>query len=166
MDYNLKNITLFVGVALTGLSAGLFYAWSVSVIPGTKKVLDPTYLETMQHINREILNPSFFLIFFGSMMVLALGTIIHYETGTRFSLMLGASVAYTVGTFAVTGLGNVQLNNELEALNLMEMTEAKIKVFRQYYEARWNSYHMIRTVFSVLAFLLSLLAAFHSHKNI
>jgi hypothetical protein len=38
---------MFSAIVLTGLSAGLFYAWAVSVIPGTKKVKDFTYLETM-----------------------------------------------------------------------------------------------------------------------
>ena len=165
MEFTLKNMTLFVGVMLTGLSAGFFYAWSVSVIPGTKKVLDPTYLETMQHINKEILNPAFFLIFFGSMLVMVISTLMHYGSGSTFYLLLGATVAYTLGTIAVTGLGNVPLNNELEALNLSQLSPSKLTAFRQYYEAKWNDFHLIRTIFSGVAFLLSLLAVFLSNKN-
>lgn len=166
MELILKSAIQFIGVILTGLSAGLFYAWSVSVIPGTKKVLDPTYLETMQHINREILNPAFFLIFFGSMIVLAISTLLQYGHGAAFWLTLAAAVTYTIGTFAVTGMGNVPLNNELEALNLAEMTSFQRTEFRQYYESKWNDFHLIRTIFSVGAFLLSLLAVFLSNKNI
>lgn len=166
MEFTFKNIALFVGVLLTGLSAGFFYAWSVSVIPGTKKVLDPTYLETMQHINREILNPSFFLIFFGSMIVLAIGTLAQQGSGATFWLMLSATLVYIMGTFAVTGLGNVPLNNELEALNLSEISTSKLTEFRQYYEVKWNRFHLIRTICSVVAFLFSLLAVFMSSKNI
>ena len=56
MEITLKSIILFSTLILTGLSAGFFYAWQVSVIPGTKRVVDLTYLETMQSINRAILN--------------------------------------------------------------------------------------------------------------
>lgn len=57
MEISIKTITLFAAALLTGLSAGLFYAWAVSVIPGTRKVTDMIYLETMQSINRAIRNP-------------------------------------------------------------------------------------------------------------
>jgi len=166
MEITIKSATLFAAIILTGLSAGFFYAWQVSVIPGTKKIMDPTYMETMHHINREILNPSFFLIFFGSMIVLAISTFQQYGGGATFWLLLGATVTYTLGTFAVTGAGNVPLNNELEALKLTEMSAPEIAEFRQYYENKWNVLHRIRTIFSVMAFVLSMLAAFSSAKSI
>ncbi|WP_424961422.1 DUF1772 domain-containing protein [Ekhidna sp.] len=166
MEITLKSATLFTAIILSGLSAGFFYAWQVSVIPGTKKVMDPTYMETMQHINREILNPSFFLIFFGSMIVLAISTFQQYGSGVTFWLLLGATVTYTLGTFAVTGMGNVPLNNELDALKLTKMSALELAEFRQYYESKWNVLHRMRTIFSVIAFVLSLLAAFFAAKNI
>jgi uncharacterized membrane protein len=33
----MKNMILFFAIIATGLMAGLFYAWSVSVMPGLKK---------------------------------------------------------------------------------------------------------------------------------
>ena len=66
----MKTYVLLATVLLNALSTGFFFAWSVSVILGTKKVGDLTYLETMQSINREILNPVFFTVFFGSMLTL------------------------------------------------------------------------------------------------
>ena len=45
MDFTMKSLSLYAAVTLTGLSAGLFYAWAVSVIPGTQRVIDTTYLE-------------------------------------------------------------------------------------------------------------------------
>ena len=79
MDISIKSAVLFGAVILTGLSAGLFYAWQVSVIPGTQKVGDLTYLESMQSINRAILNPAFFLIFFGSLILLILSSIFEFQ---------------------------------------------------------------------------------------
>jgi len=166
MEISIKSISLFSAVLLTGLSAGFFYAWSVSVIPGTLKVADTIYLETMQSINRAILNPAFFLIFFGSLILLVTNTIQQYHAGFTFWLMLAATLIYLVGTFGVTALGNVPLNDALDALHLNDLSDDKLAEFRQYYELKWNKLHTIRTVFAVISFLLSLLAVFTHSKTI
>ena len=108
MEFSIKIVILFGAVILTGLSAGLFYAWSVSVIPGTEKVSDLTYLETMQSINRAILNFAFFSIFFGSILFLSIASIYQLHNNMlTFWLMLASSVIYLLGTVGVTALGNV-----------------------------------------------------------
>jgi uncharacterized membrane protein len=166
MEYSIKSFIMLGAVVLTGLSAGLFYAWSVSVIPGTQKVMDTTYLETMQSINRAILNPAFFAVFFGSLVFLSIGSIYEFQTnGTVFWLLLGASISYLIGTLGVTGLGNVPLNDQLDALQLMELSTEKVVAFRKYYEDNWNRFHMIRTAFAVLSFLLVTLAVLIDHKQ-
>ncbi|MEL6190736.1 MAG: anthrone oxygenase family protein [Bacteroidota bacterium] len=166
MEISIKSVTLFFAVILTGLSAGLFYAWMVSVIPGTRKLADLTYLESMQSINREILNPAFFLIFFGSPIALAISSIQHVNAGLTFWLILAATAIYLVGTFAVTAFGNVPLNDSLEALDLATQNESKLTEFRKMYEGKWNRLHVIRTVFSVIAFMLSLLGIFAQIKSL
>lgn len=166
MDISIKSISLLGAVILTGLSAGFFYAWSVSVIPGTKQVVDLTYLETMQSINRAILNPAFFLIFFGSILFLGLATFYEFHNNKlAFALMLTSSIIYLLGTIGVTGLGNVPLNNQLDVLNLSELSIEKIIEFREYYETRWNRLHLIRTIFAVLSFISAVLALFTQIKN-
>ena len=165
MEISIKSITLFTSILLTGLSAGLFYAWSVSVIPGTRKVPDLTYLETMQSINRAILNPAFFLIFFGSLIFLAISTIQQYQTGLTFWILLAASISYLIGTFGVTAFGNVPLNNSLDVVKLSKLGLSEIINMRQLYELSWNRLHTIRTIFAVLSFILSLVAAFTYSKN-
>ena len=164
MEISIKAITLFSAVVLTGLSAGLFYAWSVSVIPGTRNITDPTYIETMQSINRAILNPAFFLIFIGSLILLATNTILHYQNGMTFWFILAATFTYLVGTFGVTILGNVPLNDTLEAINLNNLDTQKISQIRIKYELKWNQFHTIRAVFAVISFLFSLLAVFSYSK--
>ena len=162
MEFSFKTSTLILAVLLTGLSAGLFYAWQVSVIPGTRKVSDPAYLETMQSINRAILNPAFYLIFFGCLLPLIIGTIQQYPNRASFWLLLIATGSYLLGTFGVTIFGNVPLNEALDILDLTELAEGAATEFRQNYERKWNRFHLIRTIFSVLAFLLSVLALYTS----
>jgi len=160
MEISIKSFSLFAAIILTGLSAGFFYAWSVSVIPGTKRIADFNYLETMQSINRAILNPAFFLIFFGSLILLAVNTLLQFNSEFTFWILLAATLTYLIGTFGVTALGNVPLNNSLDVLHLNDLSQDRITNMRLNYEVKWNRLHMIRTVFSVLSFLFSLLAAF------
>lgn len=161
MEITLKSTVLIGSVILTGLSAGLFYAWQVSVIPGTKKVVDLTYLETMQSINRAILNPAFFLIFFGSLILLGMASITEFPSDKLvFGLILAAAITYLIGTFGVTVMGNVPLNNQLDELNLTDLGTQKLNEFRLQYEPNWNRLHLIRTVFSVLSFMLAALALY------
>ncbi|PQJ15777.1 anthrone oxygenase family protein [Aureicoccus marinus] len=165
MEISFKAISIFLAIILTGLSAGLFYGWQVSVIPGTKKILDIYYLETMQSINRAILNPAFFASFFGSLIFLVLASIVHYGTNTSvFVLLVASTIIYLIGTFGVTAFGNVPLNNQLDALSLSELNINELKDFRLEYELKWNKLHLIRSVFGVLSFSLALLALFFQHK--
>ncbi len=166
MELSIKSLTLLSAILLTGLSAGLFYAWQVSVIPGTRKVLDMVYLESMQSINRAILNPWFFLSFFGSAILLIISTIQHYNSGSLFWFLLFSTITYLLGTFAVTAFGNVPLNDTLEALNLSALSETKILEFRKHYEVKWNRLHLIRTLFAVLSFLIALVGLFTQIKTL
>jgi len=156
----MKNTFLFITVLLTALSAGFFLAWSVSVILGTKKVGDFTYLETMQSINKEILNPIFFIVFFGSLICLITCTFLQWNSKAMFWFVLASTLIYLIGNFAVTAFGNVPLNNELEALNLTKLEGVKLHKFRLYYESKWNAFHNIRTIAGLISFILLLISLF------
>lgn len=156
----MKTAIFFTTVLFNALSAGLFFAWSVSVILGTKKIGHLTYLETMQSINREILNPLFFIVFFGSLISLMISTYLQLNNKTIFILVLASTIIYLIGTFGVTAFGNVPLNNKLEALNITKLNLTEIKDFRIYYESAWNHFHHIRTISSIISFILLLTATF------
>jgi uncharacterized membrane protein len=79
--------------------------------------------------------------------------------------MLAASIFYLAGTLGVTALGNVPLNNQLDVLNLGEMTSNNIQKFRTFYEINWNRLHLIRTVFAIASFVLSVIAVFTYSNN-
>jgi uncharacterized membrane protein len=165
MELSIKPFFLFGSVLLTGLSAGLFYAWSVSVIPGTQKVVDATYLETMQSINRAILNPAFYLMFFGSILFLSISSIYEFHSNkAAFWLLLASSICYLVGTIGVTAFGNVPLNDQLDILNLAEMDAKQMTDFRLSYEIDWNRLHVFRTAFAIISFILSILGVFSYSK--
>lgn len=164
MELNSRNIVLLASVITTALSAGLFYAWVVSIIPGTKKISDQAYLETMQSINREILNPGFFILFIGALLLLTACCYLQYtfRVDTVFYLTLAAALFYSLGTVGTTMFGNVPLNNMVEAMDLTSFTAADFSKARQAFENQWNNLNLIRTIAALVSFVLILMALVNS----
>ena len=158
---DLLKISLFAATFLTGLIAGLFYSYSCSVNLGLSKLLDIEYLKAMKSINKEILNPWFFLSFVGSLIIIPLGTWLYYQSygaDTSFYLLFGASILYAIGVFGVTVIANVPLNNALDSLELKLLTQQEISTKRLAFEIPWNRFHFIRTLANAIAFAMLVLA--------
>jgi uncharacterized membrane protein len=158
-NMNASTITLIIAAVLTGLIAGLFYSYSCSVNPGLGGLSDTSYLAAMQSINRAILNPVFFASFMGTLIFLPVSAYLNRNTpgSSTFILLAAAAAVYIIGTFGVTMFGNVTLNNALDAINLNAPAEELSKQ-RALFEKPWNSLHQVRTLASVLAFVLVILA--------
>lgn len=154
------NIALLMTAFTTALIAGLFYAYSCSVNAGLGKLPDAGYLAAMQSINREILNPLFFMSFMGTLVLLPLSTWLQYTqpASLRFYLLLAATLVYAAGTFGVTIMGNVPLNNALDGFNIQAASPELIKQQRALFEKPWNQLHSIRTIANAIALVLVLLA--------
>ncbi|GAB2560531.1 anthrone oxygenase family protein [Spirosoma areae] len=155
-----QNIILTSAATTTALMAGLFYAYSCSVNPGLHRLPDAAYLAAMQSINRAILNPVFFIGFLGTALLLPLSVWVHYgqPVSVRFWLLLGATVVYVGGVLGVTMLGNVPLNEALDAFDLQTASVAGITTQRTAFEVPWNKLNTVRTVASVVALILVIAA--------
>lgn len=155
-----KQVLLTTSVVATGLMAGLFYGWSVSVIPGTRRLASSDYVGLMQHVNREILTPRFLVPFVGIPLLLGAAAFMQFRAGDqrRGAVLSASAVTYLIGVFGVTAAGNVPLNDALEAFDLRAATSAEIEERRESYETSWNRWNTIRTVFNVAAFALSVSA--------
>lgn len=158
---DLKTALLGGGIVTTGLMSGLLYGWSVSVIPGTKRVPAGNYVDTMQHINRAIINPAFVVPFMGIPLVLGGAAVMQFRAGDhrRGSLLAGAAITYVVGVLGVTIGRNVPLNDALDAFDLRGSTSDAVERRRTTYERPWNRWHHLRTIASVGSFALAAAAA-------
>lgn len=136
--------------------AGLFYAWSCSVIPGLANLGDTEYILSMQAMNRAIVNPAFLIFFIGTAILLPVCTYLIHAGGNALSywLLAAASVFYIVGVLGVTFAGNIPLNNALEAFHLNGATAEAITSQRINFEKPWTLLHSIRTVCSVITLML------------
>lgn len=155
--------TASVVIALLGsaLIGGVFFAFSSFVMKALARLPSHEGIAAMQSINVTVLNPSFLGVFMGttviSVLVAALA-VKGWETPSAPYFIAGA-LLYVVGTFLVTGLGNVPLNDQLAAVSASD-AEA-ISVWEHYLD-RWTLLNTIRTVAAAAAalmFTLGLLAS-------
>lgn len=162
---NNQTIAILGALLISGLNAGFYYAWQVSVIQGNKLVSDFTYLESMQNINRAILNPAFFTIFLGGLLSLSYTAFLMIKSPLGFSWSLAALITYLIGVLGVTILGNVPLNEMLDSQGLEKLNASSLQSLRVRFEQKWNLFHLTRTAFALLSFVFLMLSAFHYFKD-
>ncbi|PHS50757.1 MAG: hypothetical protein COB01_11880 [Lutibacter sp.] len=156
----MNTIILTIATLSVGLIAGLFYSWSISVTPGLEKLNDESYLLAFQSINRAILNPAFFIFFFGLVLLLPMLCYLYYQSpaGIQFWCIVTATFLYFFGVIAVTIFGNVPMNNTLEVLQIESINPEQMASFRLGFERKWNNLNTIRTICSSLSFLSLIIA--------
>ncbi|GAA3021346.1 DUF1772 domain-containing protein [Streptosporangium longisporum] len=152
------KMTLFRSVALVGatvtvgLTAGLFYAYACSVMPGLGRADDRTFVTAMQRINVAILNGWFGVCFAGAVPLIALAAVLHLRGDGRpvFPWIVAAFVLYAV-MLGITFAVNVPLNNALDAAGDPDRV-ADLAAVRERFEGAWVRWNVARTVACVAAF--------------
>lgn len=148
---------LIITTTITGLMAGLFYSWSISVTPGIGRLGDREYLASFQAMNRAIVNPIFLLCFLGAAVLLPICTFTLRSTSS-FWFLVGATVFYVGGVIAVTFAANIPLNNALDRFNIDAASADQMAAFRAQFENKWNTLNHIRSVANSIALVLSIMA--------
>lgn len=102
----------------TGMMAGLFFAYSNSVMPALARMPGPQGMTAMNHVNVIIQNPLFLSVFMGTAVIM-LFLIVVALLGwiDRPAWILTGAVLYLVGNIAVTVTINVPMNDALAAAN-------------------------------------------------
>ena len=156
----IQILILASAILSTGLMAGIFFTWSNAVKPGIGKLSDLEYLKALQSMNRVILNIPFKIVFFISIISVALVPLLYFDLypSNIFWLFIFAFVSYWVGAFSVTLFGNIPLNEKLDKINLKSISSQKIKLLRESIESNWNNLNLIRTISSFMAFLLLIIS--------
>ena len=114
---------------------------------------DEEGIGTMQSINVVVVNPSFLGAFMGT-AVLSLGVgglaVVGWGQPSA-AYFLGGAIFYFAGTFLVTMLGNVPLNNQLAAVSAADPGASKLW---EHYLARWTKWNHVRAAAAIVAALL------------
>ncbi len=163
----ISNIILASTVVCTALMAGLFFSYSCSVVPGLKALGNTEYIAAMKSINRAIQNPTFFVVFFGILLLFPICTYMHFSSPAKasFWFVLSAAIIYFIGVFCVTIFGNIPLNNSLEKFDLLNATSESIASQRNLFENKWNRLNMIRTISSLTSLVFIILACINNKSS-
>ena len=149
----------FAAALGAALMAGLFFAFSVAVMGALGRIAPAAGIAAMQSINIVILNPWFFLAFFGTAAVCAalavMALLRWHEPGA--ALLLAACALYLVGNIVVTMVCNVPLNTALAAA---DPASAEGAALWSRYLSTWTAWNHVRTV-SCLASLALLIGAIY-----
>lgn len=145
------GLVLGVAMLVMGLTAGLFYAFVVSVMPALARTDDQTFVTVMQQINDVIQNEAFFSTSVGAFVFTGAAAVLEHRLGARAAVrwILAALVFYVVAIAITMGI-NVPLNEMLAAAGDPSRA-ADLAAVRDDFEGPWVVAHAVRTVACTLA---------------
>ena len=161
MIVNLFYLTLVLSILSSALVAGLVFGFAAVVMPGINKLSDRDFLLAFKHMDEVIQNnqPVFMLVWTGSIVLvtgtLILGTLIL--SGGQIYLLWVASALYLLGVQLPTARFNIPLNNTLQDLDIIRLSESELAKSRREFEIPWNRWNIFRTLNAIAAVLASLL---------
>ncbi|MEC3913749.1 anthrone oxygenase family protein [Nocardia sp. CDC160] len=149
-----RTAALVAATLTTGLVAGVFYAYAISVMPALHRADDRTLIDVMQKINVVIINPWFMLGFLGTVGFTVLAAALHLGKGSRTTLIwIGVALLLNIIAFAVTSGLNVPLNNQLA--NAGDVGQiGDLAAVRAQFETSWVRWNVVRALLHTLAFLV------------
>ncbi len=151
-------LALTIAAALgAGMMAGLFFIFSITIMTALGRLPPPSGIASMQSINTVILNPWFFLVFFGTAAAcLVLGIVPLFEMRAAGSMAtMAAALFYLVGCIAVTIICNVPLNDRLAIIEPGSAQAAG--VWADYLDVwtRWNHVRAVSCFASAALFTIA-----------
>jgi uncharacterized membrane protein len=133
------KVALWAATLTTGLMAGIFFAFSISVMPALARTDDAVFVPAMQNINAAIENVLFAVVFGGALIFSAVAAWQHRRTPV-FRTVLAGLLLYVL-TLGITMAVNVPLNEKLAADGL-----------RASFENTWVWANIARTITCVAGF--------------
>ncbi|MGV9413208.1 anthrone oxygenase family protein [Nocardia sp. NPDC003693] len=158
--FGLRIAALVAATLSTGLIAGLFYGYVISVMPALNRADDRTLVDVMQKINVVIINPWFMIAFMGTVGFSVLAAALHLGGDVRTTLIwIVVALVLNVIAFGVTSGLNVPLNDQLAAAGEVNAIP-DLAAVRAQFESDWVRWNTVRAVLHTLAFLVLLGALF------
>ncbi|WP_292899309.1 anthrone oxygenase family protein [Nitratireductor sp.] len=141
---------VFLATLGAGVMAGFFFTFSNTVMQALGRIQVPAGIQAMQAINITVLNPFFFAAFFGTAL-LGILLCVLYLLGLVPSggiWLLAGGIAYVMGTFLVTVIFNVPMNEALAKIDPASTQGAEL--WRDYL-SRWVMWNHVRALTSLAA---------------
>jgi uncharacterized membrane protein len=154
----LLAVALALGLLASAWSAGFFWSWSFTVMPGLAAAPPEAAIAAMRAINANIGSAGFFFVFFGPALLGALSCALAFASGLNAAALaaLTAAALYGAGVIGVTVAVNLPMNAALAAAPVSPDTAAG--VWRGFAEP-WTAWNRLRTAAATAAFLAQAAAA-------
>lgn len=139
---------LWLSAVGCGLMAGIYFAFSVFVMPALARIAPAEGIAAMNSINVVILKTVFLPLFMATTLacaVLAATSLWRWGEAQSTSILI-AGLAYIGGMFIVTVIGNVPLNDALAA-------QPDPETWARFLD-QWTFWNHVRTLSCTLAFVL------------
>ena len=149
----LRAAALLAATMTMGIVTGVFQLYAYAIMPGLSRTDDRTFVGAFQQIDRAIINPWFFVSFFGALSFTALAAALYLGADERSALpwIGGAFVLYLAVIVITVGI-NVPLNDAIKAAGEPGRIADLAAVREQFHEARWVGWNLFRAVASTVAF--------------
>lgn len=156
MEIIIDGLLWFTAIAV-GIMAGVYFTFSMFVMKSLAEIEAPAGMLAMQSINRVIVRSLFLPIFFASSLASAaiIVLMLIYPSSPGATWGIGGSALYFVGMFVVTVVGNVPLNNQLEAVDAKGPGGTEMWAL---YLTRWTVWNHVRTIACTGALAMLILA--------
>jgi uncharacterized membrane protein len=140
-----------LGLLASAWSAGFFWSWSFTVMPGLAASPPEAAAAAMRAVNANIAGPGFAFVFFGPAVLAALAAALAFAAGAGAAgwAALGAAAIYGAGVVGVTFAANIPLNDALAAASIGP--EAAAEAWRRF-AGPWTAWNHLRTAAATLAF--------------
>jgi uncharacterized membrane protein len=153
---SLATIT-FIAAIGSGLIAGVFFAFSTFIMSALARLQPPQGITAMQSINITVIDPWFMTAFLGTAaacLFLAVFALFNWHQSSAVYLLVG-SLLYLVGTFGVTMVCNVPLN---DAVAIVKPDSTEGEALWAKYLTDWTFWNHIRTIAALAAVTLFTIA--------
>jgi uncharacterized membrane protein len=143
-DALLADSVLAAATLITGLQAGTYFTWATGVMPGLARVDDRTFVEAMQGVNVAIVNPVFVSTFLGAPLLAGAAAVTTDGLARPWAI---AGTVLALATVVITAVGNIPLNNALDAAGQVHRNSGLAAV-RAAFEPSWVRLNVLRSLTS------------------
>lgn len=158
------NATLLLALLAAAWSAGFFWTWSFSVMPGFGAAPAETAITAMRAVNEGIRTAGFAFVFFGPAVFAAIAALLAAFAGRPgVATMTGAAaLLYAAGVIGITFAFNLPLNDSLAAAVVTPSTAASVWTD---YAVPWTRWNHLRTAAATLTLALLGAAALRAAQS-
>jgi uncharacterized membrane protein len=147
-------LALLPATLTMGLTAGFFYAWDVSVMPGLARLDNRTFVAAFQVLDSAIItSPLLMLTFTAALVFTGLAAVLYRRADDRSPLpWVALAFGLYLATFVITMAIHEPLNTVIRFAGDPDRIADLAGLRDAFHETRWVAWNIARTIATTAAF--------------